>query len=782
MAQPSMSLQDCRQAYLAMQETTVADKQEEFKGKLYRLFVRVLWHAEEGRFDLTCLTEVEGKEILSLWGEVRQIKGDLEKFVTELRHLGAEPVFPVDYDEGENEMAAAFIRRFVGEEGDSFEDCLDRFEPIGDEDSACEKEAETCEDLAKAPLDLSDAPSPGNVVPHLEEAPQVGQDKGCQTDLPVRGSVRSVSWKDSSLSDARVNDTGARRGVLLPPLPSGPPEAVLKRRYDPCEECGHPEHSKLYCPKVPPREKLKIVLDLSLCLVCFRGDHCTTKCPKEYRCKKCGGRHSVYICLRQGGGSVGPVAGKLNVGASFPQKGEQSTPVPAVKTGRATVRAPPRPREASTASVPEVLPGKRNGGNLPHRSEMVMAKAKPRMVYATEPDLVEFRPPCTQCDGNDHAAMECGLMDPMFKSGLVRRHRICLSCFGSGHFRVDCPTPVQCARCTGQHHPLLDCDAVRDVFSDCLTSEDGNAPGVGDVCGARAPPPQGQVMSVASSDLRGFITLMFDVGEVRLCGILDTGAKVNLLPYETAEALGLRGYRSFSQVSTPGGVLTITEAVDLQVDIGGISGKEKFLLSRGQRLILLGLPVLTKFRLRTGFEYEVYQSVPPCLTEKVEGPLKDEVQSATQVERGCGESASDGASEKSSPSLVCLSDRCLTNKSTVILLSTSLGTDEGMLNVGGLIGQVYFPSGLPIGFDRVGSSFEPGGSFAKFDDSVTLLGVFYSFDGSICGMRLLSIGDGRNLCLAGNAYLAPTKLAAEFGLTDSQGQKQNCSPCILLQN
>ncbi|KAH9389445.1 hypothetical protein TYRP_023319 [Tyrophagus putrescentiae] len=464
-------------------------------------------------------------------------------------------------------MAAAFIRRFVGEEGDSFEDCLDRFEPIGDEDSACEKEAETCEDLAKAPLDLSDAPSPGNVVPHLEEAPQVGQDKGCQTDLPVRGSVRSVSWKDSSLSDARVNDTGARRGVLLPPLPSGPPEAVLKRRYDPCEECGHPEHSKLYCPKVPPREKLKIV-----------GDHCTTKCPKEYRCKKCGGRHSVYICLRQKGGSVGPVAGKLNVGASFPQKGEQSTPVPAVKTGRATVRAPPRPREASTASVPEVLPGKRNGGNLPHRSEMVMAKAKPRMVYATEPDLVEFRPPCTQCDGNDHAAMECGLMDPMFKSGL------------------------------------------------------------------------------------------------------------------TAEALGLRGYRSFSQVSTPGGVLTITEAVDLQVDIGGISGKEKFLLSRGQRLILLGLPVLTKFRLRTGFEYEVYQSVPPCLTEKVEGPLKDEVQSATQVERGCGESASDGAS-----------------------------TDEGMLNVGGLIGQVYFPSGLPIGFDRVGSSFEPGGSFAKFDDSVTLL-------------------------------------------------------------
>ena len=64
---------------------------------------------------------------------------------------------------------------------------------------------------------------------------------------------------------------------------------------------------------------------------------------------------------------------------------------------------------------------------------------------------------CLEC-GAQHFIYQCHIFSkkkPFEKLRLVKRHRLCLNCLGTGHYLKDCPIKSTCKHCSNHHHSLL---------------------------------------------------------------------------------------------------------------------------------------------------------------------------------------------------------------------------------------------------------------------------------------------------------------------------------------
>ncbi|KAH9404895.1 hypothetical protein TYRP_000728 [Tyrophagus putrescentiae] len=123
-------------------------------------------------------------------------------------------------------------------------------------------------------------------------------DRAClQVNRQVRDDRRQTREKQSEpfQSSLSAERRGTRPGAIANHAPE-PTEEDQKDVRFPCKTCGHPNHSRFYCPRVSPQEKRKIAKVLSLCFVCFSKQHTTDDCSVQYECAKCGGRHSIHLC------------------------------------------------------------------------------------------------------------------------------------------------------------------------------------------------------------------------------------------------------------------------------------------------------------------------------------------------------------------------------------------------------------------------------------------------------------------------------------------------------
>ncbi|KAH9390595.1 hypothetical protein TYRP_022922 [Tyrophagus putrescentiae] len=123
-------------------------------------------------------------------------------------------------------------------------------------------------------------------------------DRAClQVNRLTRDDRRQ--FRDRQPGPIQTGLRAERRGTTPGATDNHAPEPSEEDQKDvrfPCKACGHPSHSRLYCPKVSPQEKWKIAKVLSLCFVCFSKQHTTDDCSLRYNCAKCGGRHSIYLC------------------------------------------------------------------------------------------------------------------------------------------------------------------------------------------------------------------------------------------------------------------------------------------------------------------------------------------------------------------------------------------------------------------------------------------------------------------------------------------------------
>ncbi len=123
-------------------------------------------------------------------------------------------------------------------------------------------------------------------------------DRAClQVDRLTRDDRRQ--FRDRQPGPIQTSLRAERRGIAPGATDDPAPEPSEEDQKDvrfPCKACGHPSHSRFYCPEESPQEKRKIAKVLSLCFVCFSKQHTTDDCSLRYNCAKCGGRHSIYLC------------------------------------------------------------------------------------------------------------------------------------------------------------------------------------------------------------------------------------------------------------------------------------------------------------------------------------------------------------------------------------------------------------------------------------------------------------------------------------------------------
>lgn len=95
---------------------------------------------------------------------------------------------------------------------------------------------------------------------------------------------------DSSPNYSRPNYSSGQQ------FPRGPVQKDERKIKSPCFKCSDPKHGMLYCPSVLPVDKIALCREFKLCLLCFKKGHFASECKSTYRCAKCKGKHSSFVC------------------------------------------------------------------------------------------------------------------------------------------------------------------------------------------------------------------------------------------------------------------------------------------------------------------------------------------------------------------------------------------------------------------------------------------------------------------------------------------------------
>ena len=93
---------------------------------------------------------------------------------------------------------------------------------------------------------------------------------------------------------------GSRASTSGAAVPGERRSVVDKRARGPCQKCGNPEHSMIFCPEVSRVEKVRIMKELKLCFICVKPGHLEVNCSSPKRCFKCKGFHLAAFCSSNG--------------------------------------------------------------------------------------------------------------------------------------------------------------------------------------------------------------------------------------------------------------------------------------------------------------------------------------------------------------------------------------------------------------------------------------------------------------------------------------------------
>ena len=104
-----------------------------------------------------------------------------------------------------------------------------------------------------------------------------------------------------------------------------------------------------------------------------------------------------------------------------------------------------------------------------------------------------------------------------------------------------------------------------------------------------------------------FVTV--DINGCKLSGLLDTGANVNMMPFVIADRLKLKQYPVKYHLNLASEEYVCTTAVKVRTTLGKYSLMIKFLLFEHPDLIIFGLDVIYKFKLRIDFTFTVEQFI-----------------------------------------------------------------------------------------------------------------------------------------------------------------------------
>ena len=75
-----------------------------------------------------------------------------------------------------------------------------------------------------------------------------------------------------------------------------------------------------------------------------------------------------------------------------------------------------------------------------------------RTSHLTERGL---RSPCLHCAEPDHSVPLCPALTSQERFTIARNNKLCYTCSKAGHFSNDCPEPLKCYLCKGEHNPFI---------------------------------------------------------------------------------------------------------------------------------------------------------------------------------------------------------------------------------------------------------------------------------------------------------------------------------------